>query len=160
MSVGHSELSSLSFNVFFNENFKQCKILLHFFLAVLSLRCCMLAFPRWSEWRLLWLRRSGFSLWSLLLLWSTGHRRGGFSSVSTWAQQCRRKLCPLHWQVDPQSLDHQGSPNMSFKYWCLIAQKPFSLRGGFHAPPLSHILTPQWDGIIIVAVVIILVNIA
>ena len=40
-----------TFNVFFNENFKQCKILLHFFLTVPSLRCCMLAFSNWSEWR-------------------------------------------------------------------------------------------------------------
>ena len=29
---------------------------------------------------------AGFSLWWLLLLWSTGSRRAGFSSCSTWAQ--------------------------------------------------------------------------
>ena len=33
------------------------------------------------------LRRVGFSLWCLLLLWSTGSRRSGFSSCGTWAPQ-------------------------------------------------------------------------
>ena len=70
------------------------------------------------------LRCTGFSLLWLLLLQSTGSRRAGFSSCSTWAQQLRRKgsvvvvhglscsvacgifldqgsnLCPLHWQED------------------------------------------------------------
>ena len=32
------------------------------------------------------LRCMGFSLWWLLLLWSMGSRRTGFSSCGTWAQ--------------------------------------------------------------------------
>ena len=32
------------------------------------------------------LRCVGFSLWWLLLLWSTGFRHAGFSSCGTWAQ--------------------------------------------------------------------------
>ena len=33
-----------------------------------------------------WLQCVGFSFWWLLLLWSTGSRRAGFSSCGTWAQ--------------------------------------------------------------------------
>ena len=33
------------------------------------------------------LQYTGFSLWRLLLYWSSGSRRAGFSSGSTWAQQ-------------------------------------------------------------------------
>ena len=35
------------------------------------------------------LRCAGFSLWWLLLLWSTGSRRVGFSSCGSWALECR-----------------------------------------------------------------------
>ena len=59
----------------------------------------------------------GFSLWWLLLLWSMGSRRAGFSSCGTWASvvvvhglSCSAACgifldqgsnpCPLHWQAD------------------------------------------------------------
>ena len=89
------------------------------------------------------LRCAGFSMWWLLLLQSTGSRRTGFSSCGTWAQQLwltgsraqaqqlwhtglvalqhagssqtRARTCvPPHWQVDSQSLHHQGSPENSY----------------------------------------------
>ena len=60
---------------------------------------------------------ASFSLWWLLLLWSTGCRRAGFSSCGTWASvavagrlSCSMAYgifldqglnpCPLRWQVD------------------------------------------------------------
>ena len=75
------------------------------------------------------LQFTGFSLWWLLLLWSTGSRRSGFSSSGTWAHlvvACGLQStgsvvvahrlscfvacgilpdqgsnpCPLHWQAD------------------------------------------------------------
>ena len=93
----------------------------------------------------------GFSLWWLLLLWSTGSRRTGFSTCSARAQQLWRMAlehagsvvvahglscsgacgifpdlglnpCPLHWQVDSYLLYHQGSPTYCFQY-----SVPFSL---------------------------------
>ena len=44
------------------------------------------------------LRCVGFSLWWLLLLWSTGSRHMDFSSCSTWAQQLQRTglVAPRH----------------------------------------------------------------
>ena len=73
------------------------------------------------------LRCVGFSLWWLLLLWSTGSRRAGFTSFNTagsvvvvhWlccSAACGiypdqgSNPCPLHWQADSQPLRHQGSP--------------------------------------------------
>ena len=56
------------------------------FLAALGLRCCarasLVALSR--GYSSLWC--AGFSLWWLLLLWSMGSRRMGFSSCSTQAQ--------------------------------------------------------------------------
>ena len=39
------------------------------------------------------LRCAGFSLRWLLLLWSTGSRRVGFSSCGSWALECRLSSC-------------------------------------------------------------------
>ena len=39
------------------------------------------------------LRCAGFSLQWLLLLWSTGSRRAGFSSCATWALERRLSSC-------------------------------------------------------------------
>ena len=85
-----------------------------------------------------WLQFTDFSLWWLLLLWSTASRCPGFSSCSTWAQECifwalehrfsscgawaqplrwhvgsSQTPCLLHWQADSLLLNHQGSPVMS-----------------------------------------------
>ena len=60
------------------------------------------------------LRCTGFSLWWLLLLWSTGSRFTGFSSCGSWALERRLSCsvacgifldqdlnpCPLTWQAD------------------------------------------------------------
>ena len=64
------------------------------------------------------LRCTGFSLQWLLLLWSTGSRRAGFSSCGSQAQLFMAcgifpdqglNLCPLHWQADSYPLHHRGS---------------------------------------------------
>ena len=88
---------------------------------------------------LLWC--AGFSLWWPLTLRSTGSRRVGFSSCSTWALVVAPRLqstgaavvahgpscsaacgilpdqgsnpCPLQWQADSQPLHHQGSPALT-----------------------------------------------
>ena len=56
------------------------------FLAALGLRCCARAFSSCGERGYSSLQCAGFSLRWLLLLWSTGSRRTGFSSCGTWAQ--------------------------------------------------------------------------
>ena len=79
----------------------------------------------------LWLQCSGFSLWWLLLLQSTGSgarelqwlRRVG-SVVVLNGLSCSvaceifsdrgLNLWPLHWPVDSLPLSHQGSPPLSF----------------------------------------------
>ena len=74
------------------------------------------------------LQYMGFSLWWLLLLQSMGSRRAG--SVVVAHGLCSLMACgifpdqglnpcPLHWQVDCQPLDHQGSPCLVFSYWVL-----------------------------------------
>ena len=44
------------------------------------------AFSSFSEWELLFIECTGFSLQWLLLLWGTGSRHVGFSSCRTQAQ--------------------------------------------------------------------------
>ena len=56
-----------------------------FFLATLGLHCCTRAFSSCASRSYSSLWCAGFSLWWLLLLWSTRSRRTGFSSCSTWA---------------------------------------------------------------------------
>ena len=51
----------------------------HLFLAMLGLCCCARAFSSCGELGLLFVVVCGLSLWWLLLLWSTGSRRAGFS---------------------------------------------------------------------------------
>ena len=55
---------------------------LFFFLAALGLLCCARAFSSCGEWGYSSLQCAGFSLWWLLLLWSTGSRCVGFRSCS------------------------------------------------------------------------------
>ena len=87
-------------------------------LAALALHCCMWPFCSCSQWRLL----SGCNA-------QASHCRG-FSCCGSWALECSvvsahrlncstacgifpdqwSNPCPLHWQANPQPLDHQGSP--------------------------------------------------
>ena len=63
-------------------------------LAVLGLRCCVRAFSSCGEREILSLWCTGFSLWWLLLLWSTGCRCAGFiSSCGSWALERRLSSC-------------------------------------------------------------------
>ena len=59
------------------------------------------------------LRCAGFSLRWLLLLWSTGSRRMGFSSCGTWAQQLwltgSRAQAQQLWRTSPAAPRHVGS---------------------------------------------------
>ena len=59
---------------------------MYLFLAALGLRCCAQAFSSCGEGGYSSLWCVGFSLWWLLLLWSTGSRHAGFSSCVTRAQ--------------------------------------------------------------------------
>ena len=87
------------------------------FLAVLGFHYCLWAFSSCSKWELLLL-----AVHRLLILVASlvEHRLQGAGLV-VGAQAylplaCRifpeqgLNLCPLHWQVDSQPLDHQGSP--------------------------------------------------
>ena len=64
-----------------------------YFLAALGLRCCMWAFlvAVSGGYSLLWC--TGFLLWWLLLLRSTGSRCMGFSSCGSWALERRLSSC-------------------------------------------------------------------
>ena len=83
----------------------------------------------WLHWVFVAVRGlfSSCSERGLLLLWSTGSRRAGFSScghlgsvVVARGLSCSAargifpdqgsNACPLHWQADSQPLRHQGSP--------------------------------------------------
>ena len=59
---------------------------IYLFLAMLGLHCCACSFSSRGEQGYSSLWCTGFSLRWLLLLRSTGSRRIGFSSCSTWAQ--------------------------------------------------------------------------
>ena len=65
---------------------------MYLFLAALGLCCCARASFSCDERGYSSLQCAGFSLWWLLLLWSTGSRRVGFSSCGLWAQ-CRLSSC-------------------------------------------------------------------
>ena len=88
------------------------------------------------------LRCTGFSLWWLLLLRSTGSRCAGFSSCGSRALECSSVVvahglrcsaacgifpdqglnpCPLHWQVDSYPLRHQESPSSSSFFFFSIS---------------------------------------
>ena len=54
-----------------------------------------------------------FSLWGLLLLWSTGSRACGLSCIVTcgiYLPVAGIEPLSLHWQLDSLPQDHQGSP--------------------------------------------------
>ena len=55
------------------------------FFTALGPHCFVWAFSGCSKWVSSSQQCTGFSLWWLLLLWSTGSRHMGFSSRSTWA---------------------------------------------------------------------------
>ena len=59
----------------------------YLFLAVLGLSCCARAFSSCGKWGLLFIAVCRLSLRWLLLLWSMGSRRTGFTSCGTRAQQ-------------------------------------------------------------------------
>ena len=67
--------------------------LLNLFLAALGLHCCAWAFSSCGERGLLLLRCTGFSSPWLLLLWSTGSRRAGFSSCGSRALKHSLSSC-------------------------------------------------------------------
>ena len=100
-----------------------------YLLAALGLRCCVRAFSLVAVSRgysSLWCM--GFSLWWLLLLWSTGSRRAGFSSCGLQALERRLSSCGAQAQLLCSMWDLPG-PGI----------KPMSpaLAGGFPttAPP-------------------------
>ena len=72
---------TLSTGVFFKKKTPH-----HLILAALGLCCCVLGFSHYRERGYSFLLCTGFSLWWLLMLWSTGCRHVGFSSCSTGAQ--------------------------------------------------------------------------
>ena len=104
-----------------------------YFWAVLCLHCYMQAFSSWGEQGLLWLQCPGFSLWWLLLSWSIGswvcglqeswrrvsvvvaHGLCSTQAQVPWPDQ-RSNLCPLHWHVESQPLDHQRSLRLNIFY--------------------------------------------
>ena len=64
-----------------------------FFLAALSLCCCVRAFSSCGERGLLLVAVRGLLIGWLLLLQSTGSRRAGFSSCGMQALECRLSSC-------------------------------------------------------------------
>ena len=97
------------------------------FLTAQSLGCCVWALSSCGEQGLL----SPAVMLGLLLLQSTDTRVRGLDSVAR-GLSCPEvggifpdqgsNPCPLHWQVDCQPLDHQGSPSevISDKTWFLL----------------------------------------
>ena len=85
---------------------------------------------------------TGFSLWWLLLLWLVDSIEHRLSSAGTQAQMLRGmwtrdgplmdllgqrwNLCPLHWQVDSQPLDHQRSPKYVLRWSFFSLNQLFS----------------------------------
>ena len=88
LSYTHVDILFLySFPLWFITGFFKYKFILFIlFLAALGLRCCAQSFSSCGErgYSSLWC--TGFSLRWLLLLWSKGSRRVGFSSCGTRAQ--------------------------------------------------------------------------
>ena len=118
-------------------------LFIHLFLAALGLRCCLRAFSRRGERKLLSScgaqapRGSGFSCWQSTC---SGARRlqceCGFSGVAH-GPSCPVSCAvlpdevsdprPLHWQADSQPLDQQGSPvTLSFCHWIFLCLLCFS----------------------------------
>ena len=115
----------------------------YLFLAALGLCCCMLGFSHGSERGYSLLLCTGFSLWWLLVLWSTGSRHVGFSTCSTGAQQL--------WCLGPgahgfQQLCHRGSVvvahGLQFPTACRIFldqdSNPCPLHWQADSSPLHH----------------------
>ena len=119
-------------------------VCMHLFLAVLGLWCCsgfslVVASGDYSLVAVC----MDFSLWWLLLLWSSGFRGAGFRTCVMWAQEswlpgsraqaqwlwrtgCYSEACGifpdqasnprlLHWQADSLPLSHEGHPLFPFK---------------------------------------------
>ena len=86
LSVKHCDSVEISFPWQSPLYFYFFKILFIYFLAALGLRCCARAFSSCGERGLLFVVVHVFSLWWLLLLWSTGSRHAGFSSCGMRAQ--------------------------------------------------------------------------
>ena len=94
--------------------FKNLFICLFLFLAALGLRCCthgLSLVAASGGYSSLWC--TGFSLCWLLLLWSTGSRRAGFSSCGVRAQQLwlagSRAQAQQFWHMGLDAPRHVGS---------------------------------------------------
>ena len=93
---------------------------MYLFLVAVGLGGCVQAFSSCGERGLLLVAGAGFSLWSLLLLWSPGSRHTG-SDALVHRLSCSAapglfpdqgsNLCSLYKQVDSYPLYHQGSPS-------------------------------------------------
>ena len=85
--LGKCRLIYYSFFLFLKNKF------IYLFLAALGLCCCTWAFLVVASGGYSLLRWSGFSLQWLLLLWSMGSRRMGFSSCGSRALERRLRSC-------------------------------------------------------------------
>ena len=111
----HGPRSLACYSPWGHKKFKTVPIYL--FLVVLGLCCFARAFSRCGEWGYFSLWCMGFSLWWLLLLWSTGsvvvaHRLSCSMACRIFPDQGSNP-CTLHWQVDSYPLHHQASPVVS-----------------------------------------------
>ena len=71
-------------HILFSGFLKFIYLFFYFWLCWVFVAACWLSLAAASMgYSSLWC--TGFSLWWLLLLWSTGSRRAGFSSCGTWA---------------------------------------------------------------------------
>ena len=98
-----------------------------FILVVLSLRCFAEAFSVAESRGSSLFQCSGFSLWWLLLLQSTGSRHIGsvvvmhrLSCSAAWGIFLDQglNLCPLHWQVDSNHCTIGEVPQGVIFFWC------------------------------------------
>ena len=92
-------------------------LIIYLFSAVLGLHSSAWALSGCGKWGLSPLRRTGFSLWRLLLLWSTGSglRLSSCGATCGISPDQESNPCPLHWQVNSYPLCHQESPCIIFK---------------------------------------------
>ena len=72
--------------------------LIYFWLHWVFVAACGLSLVA-ASWGCSSLRCAGFSLRRLLLLWSTGSRRAGFSSCGSWALERRLSTCGARAQL-------------------------------------------------------------
>ena len=93
MNKGIWAVDSLCISLFYFILFYVLKILFILFLAALGLCCCTRAFSSCSERGYFSLQCAGVSLQWLLLLWSMGSRRAGFSSCGSRALEHRLSSC-------------------------------------------------------------------